>query len=208
MPLGWTLSGVGHLTLLLVLLFGGLFSGDRIPESISVSEVAVFSEEEFAALTRPSAAPETQTEAPAVEVPETNEEAPETPSVDAAPTLPEVSDVEVPEAPEVPDITVPDPVPDAIAVDTAPTVPAPPSEFDGTSLEEDVVAAPAPRVAPVPQVATPDVETAPTVVPDTAPEPAPEPESEPEPETPSAPEAASDRIVTEAEEEQNYAPAS
>ena len=34
-------------------------------------------------------------------------------------------------------------------------VPVAPSDQDGTSLEEDVVAAPAPRVAPVPQVAPP-----------------------------------------------------
>ncbi len=207
MRLGWTVSGIGHLVLILVLLFGGFLWGDRIPESVTVSEVAVISEEEFAALALPGAAPEPQTDAPDVAPPET-EEAPETPAADAAPTMPEAADVEVPEGPDTTDITVPDPVPDAVAVDTAPPVPVPPSEQDGTSLERDAVAAPAPRVAPVPQVATPEREVAPEVVEDTTPEPAPEPEPEPEPETPSAPEEASDRIVTEAEEEQNYAPAS
>ncbi|MBT8409026.1 MAG: hypothetical protein KJN93_05320, partial [Alphaproteobacteria bacterium] len=94
-------------------------------------------------------------------------------------------------------------------VDTSPPVPAPPSELDGTTIEPDAVAAPAPRVAPVPQVAPPpDAETAPEIVPDTAPEPLPEPVEQPEPDEPSAPEEASDRIVTEAEEEKTYAPAS
>ena len=209
MRLGWILSGLGHSALILVLLFGGLFWGDRIPESVSVSEVAVISEEEFAALALPEAAPEPQTDAPEVSVPEASEEAPDTPTEEVAPTLPEVSDVEVPEAPEIPDITVPEPVPGAVAVDTAPPVPAPPSELDGTSLEQEAVAAPAPRVAAIPQVAPPpDAETAPEVVPDTAPEPTPDPTPEPEPEDAAAPEAASDRIVTEAEEEKNYAPAS
>ncbi len=208
MQLGWTLSGAGHVVLILVLLFGGLFWGDRIPESVSVSEVAVISEEEFASLALPGAAPEPQTEAPDVEAPEPSEDAPEAPAEEAAPTLPEASDVEVPEAPDTSDITVPDPVPGAVAVDTAPPVPAPPSDLDGTSLEQDAVAAPAPRVAAVPQVATPEPEIAPEVVPDTAPEPTSEPEPEPEPDEPAAPEEASDRIVTEAEEEKTYAPAS
>ncbi len=209
MQLGWTVSGVGHAVLFLVLLFGGLFRGDRIPEAISVSDVAIISEEEFAALALPGAAPEPQTEAPDVSAPEESEPAPEAPAEDAAPSLPEATEVETPDAPDTPDITVPDPVPDAVVVDQAPPVPVAPSEQDGTSLERDAVAAPAPRVAALPQVAPPpEVETAPDVVPDSAPEPTPEPEPEPEPEEPAAPEAASDRIVTEAEEEQNYAPAS
>ncbi|MEM6386234.1 MAG: energy transducer TonB [Pseudomonadota bacterium] len=209
MPLGWTVSGAGHVALFLVLIFGGFFRGDSIPEAISVSDVAIISEEEFAALALPGDAPEPQTEAPDVTAPDVNEAEPEAPAEDTAPTLPEASEVAAPETPEAPDITVPEPIPDAVVVDQSPPVPVAPSEQDGTSLERDVVAAPAPRVADVPQVAPPpDVETAPDVVPDTTPEPAPEAEPEPDPETPAAPEAASDRIVTEAEEEQTYAPAS
>jgi len=71
------------------------------------------------------------------------------------------------------------------------------------------VAAPAPRVAPVPQVETPQIEVAPKVVEDTAPAPEAPPEEEVvEEEVPAAPEAASDRTVTEAEEIETYAPAS
>ncbi len=210
MRLGYYISGIGHVVLILGLLFGGLFMGDRIPEPLSVADVSVISEEEFAALALPGAAPDTQTDAPEVVTPEVSDEVPETPEADAAPSLPDPTPVEEPETPESPDIDVPDPVvPDAVVVDTAPPVPAPPSELDGTTLEPDAVAAPAPRVAPVPQVAPPpDAEVAPDVVPDTAPDPLAEPEEQPEPEEPSAPEQASDRIVTEAEEEQTYAPAS
>lgn len=208
MRLGWYLSGFGHVVLILGLLFGGLFVGDRIPEPLNVAEVAVVSEQEFAALALPGVAPDAQSDAPDVAAP-SEDDAPEPPEADSAPQLAEPDPVEDPPTPETPDITVPEPVvPNAVIVDTEPPVPAPPSEFDGTTLEPDAVAAPAPRVAPVPQVATPEAEIAPEVVPDTAPEPLPEPEPQPEPETPSAPEEASDRIVTEAEEEQTYAPAS
>ena len=207
--MGWTVSWIGHGALIFVLLFGGLFMGDRIPEAVTVSDVTMISEEEFAALVLPGAQPDAQTDAPEVATPEAETEAPEAPAEDAAPNLPESPDVDVPEAPTNPDIAVPDPVPNAVPVDTTPPVQVAPSDLDGTSLERDAVAAPAPRVAAVPQVAPPpDTETAPEVVPDTAPEPVPEPEPEPEPEEPAAPEQASDRIVTEAEEVQNYAPAS
>ena len=211
MRLGWYLSGTGHVVLILGLLFGGLFVGDRIPEPLNVAEVSVLSEQEFAALALPGVAPDAQSEAPDVATPEpVEEEVPEPPEADSAPQLAEPEPVEEPPTPETPDITVPEPVvPNAVIVDTEPPVPAPPSEFDGTTLEPDAVAAPAPRVAPVPQVAPPpDAEVAPDVVPDTAPEPLAEPEQQPEPDTPAAPEEASDRIVTEAEEEQTYAPAS
>lgn len=198
-----------HGVLLVALLFGGLFRGDRIPEAVSVSQVTTISEEEFAALVLPGAQPEPQTEAPDAPPPEAEEAAPEAPQADTAPVVSEPEEVEVPEAPDTSQVETPQPLPDAVAVDTEPPVPAAPSELDGTSLEQDAVAAPAPRVAPIPQVAPPpEAERAPEVVPDTAPDPAPAPEPEPEPEAPSSPEEASDRIVTEAEEVETYAPAS
>lgn len=209
MRAGWYISGIGHVALILALLFGGLFVGDRIPEPLSVSEVSVISEEDFAALVLPGGAPETQTDVPDVAAPE-DEDAPEAPEPDVAPSLPEPTPAEEPEAPDTAEIEVPEPViPSAVIVDTTPPVPAPPSEQDGTTIEPDAVAAPAPRVAPIPQVAPPpEAERAPEIVQDTAPEPLPEPEPQPEPDQPAAPEEASDRIVTEAEEEKVYAPAS
>ena len=209
MRLGWSISATGHAALILVLLFGGMFWRDNTSEAISISEVTTISEEEFAALVLPGVQPDPQTQAPDAPPPEAQESAPEAPQADTAPVVSEPEEVEVPEAPDTSDVERPQPIPNAVAVDTEPPVPAAPSQQDGTSLERDAVAAPAPRVAPVPQVAPPpDAEVAPEAVPDVAPAPSPEPQQEPEPEEPAAPEEASDRIVTEAEEEKTYAPAS
>ena len=208
MRLGWYISGAGHVALILAVLFGGLFVGDRIPEAVVLSEVSILSEEEYAALIPPGVAPDTQTDAPDVAVPE-EDAAPEVPEEDAAPDLAAPRAVDVPETPDDSDFEVEEPVPGAVVVDDAPVVLAPPSDLDGTTIEPDQVAAPAPRVAPVPQVAPPpEAETGPEVIPDVAPAPEAPPEEVVEDEPPQAPEEASDRIVTEAEEEKTYAPAS
>jgi len=208
MRAGWYISGTGHVVAILALFLGGFFVGDRIPEPVTLNEVSVISEDEFAALVLPGAAPATQTEVPEVAAPD-EDVTPEAPSEDSAPQISEPEPVEVPEAPEVPEIVLPQPVPETVVVDTAPPVPVAPSDLDGTSLERDAVAAPAPRVAPVPQVVPePEAEVAPEVVEDTTPDPEAQPEEAVEDETPTAPETASDRIVTEAEEEKTYAPAS
>lgn len=209
MQAGWYISGAGHIALILFVLFGGLFSRERLPE-MTVAEVSVISEAEFAALMPRGAAPEIATDAPDVSAPAPEEEAPETPAEDAAPDVSAPAPVEVPETPDEPVTEVPAPLPDAVIVEDAPPVPLPPTDIDGTAPEPDAIAAPAPRVAPVPQVAPPPVvEAAPEVVEDTAPAPEELPEEVPEEEPePAAPEEASDRIVTEAEEVENYAPAS
>ncbi|MCV6594839.1 MAG: hypothetical protein OIF48_17950 [Silicimonas sp.] len=209
MRLGWTLSGAGHLGLMLVVLFGGLFAGEQIPESVVLSEVSILSEEEFAALARPATAPETQSDAPQVALPEPVQDAPEAPAEDSAPEVSAPEPVEAPETPDSPEFEVEPPVPQAVVVEDAPAEPAPPSEIDGTTATPDQVAAPAPRVAPVPQVAPPpEAEAGPELIEDSTPDPE-APPAEPQEDTPAqAPEAASDRIVTEAEEEKTYAPAS
>ena len=207
MRFGWYISGAGHVALILAVLFGGLFAGDRIPEAVVLSEVSILSEEEYAALIPPGTAPDTQSDVPEVAVPE-EDAAPDAPEEDAAPELAEPDPVEAPEEPDQPEFEIEAPAPNAVVVEDAPEVLAAPSEQDGTALEPDQVAAPAPRVAPLPQVAPPpDVETGPEIIEDTAPD----PEAPPEPvedAPPAAPEAASDRIVTEAEEVETYAPAS
>ena len=58
MRVGWYISGAGHAALILFVLFGGLFAGDRIPEVVTLSDVSILSEEEYAALVPPGAAPE------------------------------------------------------------------------------------------------------------------------------------------------------
>ena len=209
MRAGWYISAAGHFALIVFVLFGGLISRDQLAE-VTVAEVSVITESEFAALLPRATAPEIATDAPEVTPPSAEEEAPEAPSEDAAPAVSEPEPVEVPEAPEEPVTEIPEPLPRAVVVEDAPPIPLPPTEIDGTAPEPDAIAAPAPRVAPVPQVAPPPVaETAPELVEDTAPEPDAPPaepiEDEPEP---AAPEEASDRIVTEAEEVKTYAPAS
>ncbi len=181
---------------------------DRIPE-VTVSEVSIISEAEYAALTPPASAPEIATDAPSVGAP-VQDAAPEAPAEDSTPEISEPQAVEEPEAPQsTPDVEVPQPIPDAIVDDSSPEIEMPPTDIDGTSLERDVVAAPAPRVAPTPSIAPPpDAEVAPEQIEDTAPDPTVEPEVQPEPDEPAAPDAASDRIVTEAEETKELAPAS
>ena len=205
---GWYISITAHLVLLLFVLFGGLFARDRILE-VAVADVALISEAEYAALTPAGPAPTVDVETPEI-APPIEDVAPDAPVVETPPERSEPETVDVPETPpEEPALTVPEPTPDAVVDDTAPIVPLPPSEIDGTSLERDQVAEPAPRVAPVPQVAPPPLaEVAPSVVEDTTPDPEAEAEPQPEQETAAAPEAASDRIVTEAEETREFAPAS
>jgi hypothetical protein len=207
--IGWYISGAGHVALILFVLFGGLFSRDRLAE-VTVADVSVITEAEFAALQPRATAPDIATDAPEPTPPTTEDVAPEAPAEDAAPEVSTPEPVEVPETPDQPVTETPAPLPEAVLVDDAPPVPLPPTEIDGSVPEPDAVAAPAPRVAPVPQVAPPPVaETAPDRVENTAPAPADEPEPvvEDEPE-PAAPDEASDRIVTEAEEQREYAPAS
>lgn len=205
---GWYISGAGHIALMVFVLFGGLFSRDRLAE-VTVAEVSVITESEFAALMPRATAPDIATDAPEVTPPAAEEAAPEAPAEDAAPEVSEPEPVEVPETPDEPVVETPAPLPEAVTVEDAPAIPLPPTDIDGTAPEPDAIAAPAPRVAPVPQVAPPVLEAAPDLVEDTAPAPEEPPEEVVEEETePAAPEEASDRIVTEAEEVETYAPAS
>lgn len=208
MRTGWYISGAGHFFLILLLLFGGLFVPDRLSE-VTVSEVSVMSEAEFAALTRPSEAPDIATDAPSTTAPAEDSE-PEVPSAETAPEVAEPEAVEEPAAPEAsPDVDIPEPIPDALVEDEAPVIDTPATDIDGSTVVPDGVAQPAPRVAPTPSIAPPpDAEVAPDVVEDSAPDPTAEPDVVAEPEESAAPEEASDRIVTEAEETRELAPAS
>ncbi len=206
MRTGWYISAAGHFLLVLLVLFGGLFARERFAE-VTVAEVSIITEAEYAALTPPEAAPETKTDAPSVAAP-VEDAAPSAPAEDKAPEISEPSPVNVPETPDGSEIERPQPVPETAVVDDAPEIQLPETEVDGTSLERDVVAAPAPRIAPIPSIAPPQAETSPERVEDTAPDPDLPPEDVAEPEDASAPEEASDRIVTEAEEKRETAPAS
>lgn len=205
---GWYISGAGHLLLILFLLLGGLFVPSR-DAAVTVSEVSVMSEEEFAALSRSSEAPEIATDAPSVTPPSADTE-PTVPSAETPLDVAEPESVEEPETPEAsPDVEIPQPVPDALVEDESPIIETPPTDVDGSTVVPNGVAQPAPRVAPTPSIAPPpDAEIAPEVVEDAAPDPTNQDEVIAEPEESAAPEEASDRIVTEAEETPELAPAS
>jgi hypothetical protein len=201
---GWYISGAAHLALILFLLLGGLFTRDRFPE-MQVSEVSVVTEEEYAALVLRAPAPEINDAIPAPEAPEPDTAAPETPTTDAAPAVavPEQTEaLDTPEAvPEEPEIVVPD----ADVTTEAPVI-APPTVEDGETVAPQSTPAPAPRVAPEPTPTPPvEAETAPEVVEQTSPEPSPEAPLVEEQDQ-AAPEAATTRIITEADTPDETAP--
>jgi hypothetical protein len=175
---GWIASAVGHVGLILFLLFAGAFATAPLPP-MEVAEVTVISEEEFALLTRPETAPEA---GPGITAPE----------APAAPT-------EAPPPPARPDIAEPpaetqEPEPAAPVELTAP----PPVEVATPELPPSPEAAPrvAAEAQPEPE---PDAVEAPEVVERVAPETEAEAEDVAEEQAPQAPEEAAPEIVTEAE---------
>ena len=204
----WYISGAGHIAFILAVFFARPLASDRQSEVVILSEVAILSEQEFAALLPPGAAPQTQTDAPAVVAPE-EDEAPQQLTAVAAIELSTPNPVAAPEDPDVPEFEIDQPALGAEIDDSAPTPLLPPSDIDGTSVEPDQVAAPAPRVAPVPQLAPPpEAETGADLIEASVPDAETPPELVVEDDAPQAPKEASDRIVTEAEEEETYAVAS
>lgn len=204
MTTGWYISGAAHLALILLLMLGGLFTRDRFPE-LAVTEVSLVSEEEYAALVLRAPAPEVNDAIPSPEAPEPDTAAPDMPTTD---TTPAVAVPEQAEAPDVPEAAPEEPqivVPDAEVTTEAPVI-APPTVEDGDTVQPQSTPAPAPRVAPDPTPMPPvEAETAPEVVEQTTPE--------PEPEAPvveerdqAAPEAATTRIITEADQPDELAP--
>ncbi len=205
---GWYISGAGHVAFILAAFLAGPLASNRQSEAVVLSEVTILSEQELAALAPPGAAPRTQADAPEADPPEADE-APRAPPAVAATELAMPDPLEAPESPDAPDLAIDQPAPGAEVDEGVPTAPLPPSAIDGASVLPDQVAAPAPRIAPVPQPAPPpEAETGADLVEATAPVPEASPEQVREPDTPQAPEEASDRIVTEAEEAETNADAS
>jgi hypothetical protein len=175
---GWIASGVGHVGLIVFLLFAGFFSSAPLPP-MEVAEVTVISEEEFALLTRPEIAPEAGAGITAPDAPSVPSEAP------PPPARPDVA--ESPAKPEAPEPAIP-------AELTAP----PPVDVAVPELPPSPEAAPrvAQEAQPEPE---PDTVEAPEVVERVSPEAAEEAEVLAEEETPEAPPEAAPEIVTEAE---------
>ncbi|MDJ1006931.1 MAG: hypothetical protein QNJ13_03825 [Paracoccaceae bacterium] len=195
---GWYISGAAHGVLLVILLVGGVFA--RPPEApVSVADVEILSEAEFAALVLRNPAPEVAEE-PSAPLPPAPEEAPEAPEPDSP--LPQITESPAPEAEAPapsPEVTIPTPTPEAEVDDTPPVVAAPDPLPEGPRFEAPPQRAP--RVAPTPAPAPPDTAE---IAPDTAPAIAPAPDAPPvetveeTPET--APEEAAPELATEADE--------
>ncbi|MBT8408934.1 MAG: energy transducer TonB [Alphaproteobacteria bacterium] len=210
MTTGAYISSAAHTAFIAFLLFGGLFSRDRLPP-VEVAEVSLISAEEFAALTMPEDAPDAATDTAALVAPppdaEPEPQAEPEPIVEAAlaPPPPEPDVPAPPSAPELDVIETPPPPPLADTSPDEPEIIAPPTVEDGTDLPQDDTPAPADRVAPEPAApAEPSAEEAPEVVEETAPEETPEAPAEPQ--EAAAPEEATTEIVTEAEEPEETAP--
>lgn len=210
MQTGTKISLAGHGLLVGWAAFGAWFASEPLP--FQVQEVSVISAQEFARLSQQIQAPEvtetpsaltTPPEAPATqpEVSVRPERRPEvTPPEAVTPPSVEAFDTELPDAP-------PEPQPEP---DFAAEIPEPPKLPDSPSI---VPAQPAPeqlrpadRVAPVPvEAPEPEVAIDDLVQPEVAPDAG--AVSEQEVQEATAPEAASDRIVTEANESDEATPA-
>lgn len=191
--MGHIISGAGHAGLIGWVLLGNAFQPD--PPPFEVTEVAVISASDFAALTAPPG-PITDVALPQ---PPTEEAAPPNTSavqpVDPAPA-PEASAPPEPEAVPVPPMPEPDP---EVAEDTPPA-PEPLPDSDAPQISERPVPRQSERIAPE-AVLPPEPDTAPAPVEEVAvaPEPAPEAPAQDAPQKEAAPEEATTEITTEAE---------
>ncbi len=201
MNTGQIISGVGHLALLAVAVFGGAFRSEPLP--FEVTEVTAISAEDYAALVDGPRAPEAVANVDTPDPPAAGEGTPEmTSTADAAPDLSRPDATETPPPDATPEAVDQIPVPEAEVSDEPPVL-EPPQE-DMAALVPEVSPRPqqrpSPRVAPEPvappepdveiddverQDTTPDEDAAETVEEDTQ---------------ATAPEEAATEIVTEAEE--------
>lgn len=207
MSVGKYLSGTAHTALVIWMVTGWGMASEPLP--FEVMDVSVVSGDEFAALTQ-GARPDLPASEPAALTQPDVPDLPETPPTPTPETPPDVAETPVPVTPpapetppEAPDLTVPE----TIVTDTPPDIPdtptiiAPPPSADvGESPRP--VPRPAPRVAP--EIVTPPDADA-TVAPEvqqaaTDQSQAPVEEDVEVAEETTAPEAAADEIVTEAEE--------
>jgi hypothetical protein len=210
MHTGHIISGAGHAAFFLWALFGGVSMPDE--PTVEVTDVALVSPEEFAALTPAEIPPGATTEVSDLPQPAPAETAPpETPAADTPPeqAQPEVTEAPATEpAPEAPDLTTPQ----AEVADAAPEI-TPPAE---NTTEDTAVLLPdtpaeaprnIPRVAPRP-VMRPNPDTSVAETPQAPTAPAEQAEEVKPAEEEKAPEEATTRIVTEADDKGDGPPKS
>lgn len=198
MQTGTKISLAAHGVLVTWAVFGAWFPSEPLP--MQVQEVSVITADQFAALSRQSQAPEISDQPAALPEPAPESEVPETAASEETP--PEITPPDPVEAPlpdeQVSELPEPDPAP--APVPPAPEAPEPPemTEIAPPVLQPEV-SRPADRVAPEP-VALPPEDTVPDDIaqPEVSPEEGAEAEQDVQEAT--APEAAGDRIATEADQ--------
>ena len=157
---GHVISAAGHLGLIVWVLVGGSFA--PAPEPFEVTEVAVISGEEFAAMVAGAGAPQiSETVVPPEPPKETEVAAPEPPKPEVRPEPPKPEVVEPPAVETAPE--APPPQEQAEVTDAPPVIAPPPQETVVLAPETSDRPAPrpVPRVAPVPVAQPdPDVKTA------------------------------------------------
>ena len=205
---GHVISGAGHLGLIVWVLVGGSFA--PAPEPFEVTEVAVISGEEFAAMVAGAGAPKVTDAVAAPEAPaETPITAPEPPRPEPRPEpLPEPPKTEAP-LPETPPEALPQPQ-EAEVSSEPPVIAPPPQETVVLSPEtsDRPVPRPVPRVAPIPVAQhEPDTKAAEAPQEAVSPEKAPEAETVEEQDA-AQPEEATTQIATEADQKPAAAPVS
>ncbi|KPA20133.1 hypothetical protein shim_36310 [Shimia sp. SK013] len=200
MHIGQYISGAAHVGLIGWVLLGGVFRPDAPP--VEVSEVAIISAEEFAALTPTTQAPDLSTDVVAPTPPEDTSSPEVAAAIDEAVQQAAPQETEVAEPDVTPDVPDPEPPEPQDVTDEAPVLPTP--EVDTAVVIPDTPVRPDPvpteRVAPEP-VAQPKPET--TIADElqeaTKPDEAGQAAEEVTEDT--APEAASSEIVTEPKQE-------
>ncbi len=197
-------SGGMHAALILWLAIDGLFHRADPPPDFSVTGVTILSVAEFAAMSPTATVIPAAVEQPAelTQPPETASLAPPTAEAPTPrPSRPEITEAPVPDPLPVP----PPPAPQAQIVEQTATLLAPPAGDPTQPPSDTPVPEDIPRVAPVP-APTPDPEV--TIAPEVVAQPAPPEQSiaAAEEVTPTAPEAATTEIVTEAERPSGGAP--
>ncbi|WP_204113375.1 energy transducer TonB [Shimia biformata] len=207
MHIGHYISGAAHAGLIGWALLAGVFASE--PPEFEIASVSMISTEDFEAVLRAQETPRPETDVAMPVAPEINPEPPATtPEADPDVTRPTPVETETAEPdvkPDLSDISAPQP---ADVTDDAPQLPQP--ETDTAALKPrtapDASPRPAPRVAPQP-VAPPPPDSK---IDDTlreASEPAEAPAEVKPVEEATAPEEATDQIVTEPKQTANAAPA-
>lgn len=185
MTTGQIISGVGHLGLIVVLLFGGQFRAEPLP--FQVTDVDVVSSDDFEAMLAGQSAPETVTEVAMPKPPE--------PEVEQS-RLPEASAPDQSQTPpEVPTEITP-PTPDSAPDEEAALVPEQSARPEARPVE---------RIAPKPVEQPPEPEAEPDPVRREESSDAPAETVVPE-ETPTAPPEAVTEITPEASDDKTSAP--